>query len=123
MARSNLSGSTILLVEDELLISMDISDALHDVGAIVHACMSVTQALASLGEMNFSAAVIDYRLGDGDAGELCQRLTDLGVPFVIYSGYREVDEVCRKWGVIPKPASPQALIARVIALLPALPGA
>ncbi|CFX02246.1 protein of unknown function [Candidatus Filomicrobium marinum] len=117
MSRSNLEGYSILLVEDEPLIAMDIADELEGHGARVHNVPSVDEALTILASAAVSAAVLDYRLADGTADELCQRLTDMGIPFVIYSGYTEVEGVCGKWGVIRKPAAPNALVGMVIARL------
>lgn len=117
MSRTNLEGCTILLVEDEPLIAMDIADELMMQGAQVHNVASVDDARAILDEATVSAAVLDYRLADGTADELCERLTDMGIPFVIYSGYTEVEGACSKWGIVRKPAAPSALVGMIIARL------
>jgi hypothetical protein len=59
---------------------------------------------------DLSAAVLDFGLSDGEAGELCQRLNGRGVPYVLYSGYGHVGEACRGGLIVPKPARPGTLI-------------
>lgn len=121
MSRTNLEGCQILLVEDEPLIAMDIAEELMAHGAHVHNVASVNEALAILDTKTVSAAVLDYRLADGTADELCQRLSDMNIPFVIYSGYTEVEGACSKWGIIRKPAAPSALVGMVMVRLQILP--
>ena len=59
-------GCTILLVEDEPLIAFDIASELQRSGAWFK-CRRVEQALAFLDDVGLSAAMLDYRLGDGAA--------------------------------------------------------
>ena len=55
-----------------------------------------------------SGAILDYRLGDGDAAELCARLHQRGVPFVIYTGYDDVPAPCE--GVIVHKSTGDAVL-------------
>jgi DNA-binding response OmpR family regulator len=118
VARINLDGCNILLAEDEPLIAFDIAGELQRAGAKVHSAGSVEQALAFLDEVSLSAAILDYRLGEGTADDICAKLTKRGIPFVVYSGYTEVEGACSKWGILPKPAAAPTLVAMVMALLP-----
>jgi DNA-binding response OmpR family regulator len=119
VSRPSLDDCPLLLVEDDPLIALDIADTLRAAGARVFSAASVREALAMLDGLSLSAAVIDYRLGDGTADDLCERLTEMGIPFVIYSGCIEIEGACNKWGIISKPAAPATLVAMVVALLPA----
>ena len=86
MRHPNLTSSTILVVEDEPLISMDISSALEDAGAAVQVASCVDEALFLADEQTFDGAVIDFSLGDRTAQSLCDVLVSSGVPIVIYTG-------------------------------------
>ena len=45
MAGSELEGLSILIVEDELLVAMDIADAFESIGAITAIATTLEQAL------------------------------------------------------------------------------
>jgi hypothetical protein len=42
-----------------------------------------------------AVAILDHVLRDGDSTRLCERLTDRGIPFVIYNGFNKVDGACK----------------------------
>jgi DNA-binding response OmpR family regulator len=64
-----------------------------------------------------AAAILDHALGDGDSSQLCARLKERDIPFVIYSGFSKVDGVCSDGPLVQKPASTDVLIATVEGLL------
>ena len=82
-----LRGRSILVVEDEPLIGMDIRAALEDAGAFVTATTTVRHALILIEHDGLAGAIMDHALGDGDSTELCVRLKARGIPYVTYSGY------------------------------------
>jgi DNA-binding response OmpR family regulator len=114
---SNLAGRTILIVEDEPLIAMDIVDALKSAGASVTTTMSSQHALILVEHDGLDAAIIDHGLGDGDSGQLCAGLKERDIPFVVYSGFSKIEGVCAEAPLVKKPASPDVLIATVEGLL------
>jgi hypothetical protein len=62
-----------------------------------------------------SAAVIDHALVDGDTTELRKKLARLGIPFILYSGFTDVEGT--DGGVhIAKPATADVLIETLMAL-------
>ena len=61
MNRANLAGQTILVVEGEPLVALDLRAALEQAGAEVVEARNAAQALARIGEFNFTAAVVDWR--------------------------------------------------------------
>lgn len=70
---------------------------------------------------NLSAAVVDYRLGDGDGAALCKHLRARGLPFVVYTGYPNVPDVCRSGIILAKPAGVDRVMNALVELLvPAL---
>ena len=62
-----LRGRSILVVEDEVLIGMDIRTALEEAGAHVTATTTVHHALILVEHDGLAAAIIDHALRDGDS--------------------------------------------------------
>jgi DNA-binding response OmpR family regulator len=60
-----LAGHRVLIVEDELLIALDIADALKGAGAEVVVSRTVGDALSQAETQSFTAAAIDLVLYDG----------------------------------------------------------
>jgi CheY-like chemotaxis protein len=104
-----LSGRSILVVEDEPLIALDLRNTFESAGAYVFASTQHPHALQLAGHPDLSAAVLDYRLGQEDTTAICARLEQCGVPFVFYCGYDDVREQCPHAVRVPKPASPLEL--------------
>ena len=103
MERSPLDGCSILVVEDEPLIAMDIELAFEGCGADVAVASTVKDAL-QLVDDGFSLGVLDHGLSDGHSTELYEHLSERGVPFIIYTGHK-VPEGDRNGGVVvSKPA-------------------
>ena len=119
MAIDRLDAQTILVVEDEPFILLEIQRILEEVGARVLTARSVREALALLSAERFTASILDYRLQGGTADDLCHQLTARRIPFVIYSGYSNVEGECTKWEIVSKPADPQLLVSRVLSVLTA----
>jgi len=117
MASTSLVGRSILIVEDEPLIALDIVAAFAKVGALAFNARTLTEALQMVAQVGLSAAVLDFGLGDNDAEPVCRRLTEREIPFVLHSGYTHASDACRGGTVVPKPASPSTLITTVAALL------
>jgi DNA-binding response OmpR family regulator len=116
-----LTGHTILVVEDEPLIAFDIEQSLYEAGALVLTAHTLADALRSVADSRLSAAVVDYRLNDGDSTELCERLRTQGLPFVVFTGYSDIPEVCQRSVVVSKPASAGSVVSALEGLLvPAL---
>jgi DNA-binding response OmpR family regulator len=116
---SNLTGRSILIVEDEPLVALDIAEGFRAAGASVLMAHKLEDGLRLAGHPDLSAAVLDYGFGDGDGAALCARLKARAVPFVLHSGYSHVDEACKAGAVVPKPASPPTLVAAITQLLDA----
>ena len=112
---TSLAGRKVLIVEDEPLIALDIQTAFQQTGAMPVAAHTLAQARRLVEPNDLSAAVLDFGLGDGDADELCQRLADRAIPFVLHSGYSHTGPACRV--SIPKPATTDLLIDAVEKLL------
>jgi DNA-binding response OmpR family regulator len=114
---TSLAGRTILIVEDEPLISLDIVTTFRSAGATAVAARSLAEAHRLVERKDLSAAVLDFGLGDGDAEQLCHRLTERHVPFVLHSGYSHTTAAFRTGVSVPKPARCDDLIRAVLDLL------
>ena len=111
--KGSLTGRSILIVEDEPLIVMDITQALEDSGAELTTTNTLRHALLLVEHDGLSAAILDHSLGDGSSSFLCARLKERGIPFLIYSGWERVEGACKGAPHIFKPASNQVLLAAV----------
>jgi DNA-binding response OmpR family regulator len=121
MERPKLNGRTILVVEDEPLIALDIVQAFQTAGAQVTMTTSLKHALILVEHDGLAVAILDHALNDGDSTLLYSRLKERDIPFVIYSGFPEVNGIAAGAPVVSKPAKADVLIATVEALLPSEP--
>jgi DNA-binding response OmpR family regulator len=112
-----LAGRSVLVVEDEPIIAMDILQGLKAAGASVSKAGSLYDALREVERPNLSAAVLDHGLNDGDASQICDRLDKRNIPFVVYSGYNYVEGPCSEGEHVRKPVRPEVLVAAVADLL------
>ena len=117
MPRPNLKGCTILVVEDEPLIVMDISMAFDGTGAHLTTTNTVKHARLLVEHDGLSAAILDRALTDGDSTSLCTRLTERGVPYLMYSGFKTLDNACKGAPHLMKPASHEQLLNAMEALI------
>ena len=86
-ARSDARPS-ILVVEDEILIALDIGQILADAGFdIVGPARSAAQALDLISRDGCEAAVLDVNLGCETSERVALALKERGLPFVALSGY------------------------------------
>jgi hypothetical protein len=74
-----LVGRSILIVEDEPLIALDIQREFEAAGARVVLKRSLQSALVAVEEDAPSAAILDHALPDGDSSLLCGRLKERNV--------------------------------------------
>ena len=118
-----LTGKPVLVVKDEILVSMLVEDELRQAGAtVLGPAPSVGDALrlveAAAADGGISAAVLDINLDGQRVEPVADRLAALGVPFLFATGY---GEGCDTGGhgaapILHKPFAPEKLIAAVEAL-------
>ena len=86
--RLSLAGKRVLVVEDEPLIGMVLTDYLSDAGCIpVGPAQNVDRALALIREETFDAALVDGNLAGRSVDEIAVALTQKGKPFAFVTGY------------------------------------
>lgn len=117
MEHPALRGRSILVIEDEALIGMDIREALEKAGATVTATTTVRHALILVEHDGLSGAIMDHALADGDSTELCVRLKARGIPYISYSGYEPVKGASLDAPHVSKPATMDVLLSTLAALL------
>lgn len=79
---------TILLVENEPLIAMDLEEMLHSSGfEPVDHVVSCANALAWLDRSAARLVILDLIVSDGATTPVAERLMATGTPFIVYSGY------------------------------------
>ena len=86
--RGPLAGKTILIVEDEPLIALDLHAALRAAGAGLIAATTTLEALSLIRRNEISAAIVDVALGEGDSRDVCQALFHRSIPLVFHTGHR-----------------------------------
>ena len=117
MQRPSLEGRSILVVEDEPLIVMDITQAFEATGAALTTTNTLKHALILVEHDGLSGAILDHALGGENSSLLCARLKERGIPFMIYSGYTTVEGPCKDALHISKPAADGALVTAMEGLI------
>ena len=112
MKSPSLEGRSILIVEDEPLIVMDITQAFEGRAALT-ATNALHQALILVEHDGLAGAILDHALGDGDSTKLYERLTERGIPYIIYSGFDAVEGAPKAALYVRKPAAPGELVAKM----------
>src|ERR1700730_9247572 len=85
MDRADLTGQTILLVEEQPIVALDLKTALEDAGAKVVTARDAAEALASIGRFAFTSAVLDLRPSSDDHRKIARALNKKGVRFVFHA--------------------------------------
>jgi DNA-binding response OmpR family regulator len=107
-----LAGKSILIIEDELLIAMTVEYLLNEAGAAaVTITSSIAQAQTALMEGSYDAAVVDFRLPDGNASVLIDTLSGREIPVLVTTGDSFVQpDLSKRVAVLRKPYSYRDLI-------------
>lgn len=121
-------GCTILLLEDEPLILMDLELAAQDNGCVCLVATRVDQAFAHLHKADPlpDVAVLDVTLQDGETClPVARELERLGIPYILHSG--DLDRHNENIGqleaeLMSKPASSDQVIAAAMRCLRDPPG-
>ena len=87
-----LSGRSILVVEDEMLVLMNIESALTDLGCTATSAGTIEDALTLIDETGFDAAMLDVNLRGEQSYPVADALARKGIPFVFSTGYGHHDE-------------------------------
>jgi len=113
-----LSGRRLLLVEDEMILALDLSDIVEGFGCTVVVASRVSNALAVLQDTTFDAAILDLNLAGDMAYPIADELDRLGVPFIFTTGYgtEGVDANYQAHSVLSKPYTQREVLAALLRL-------
>jgi DNA-binding response OmpR family regulator len=116
-----LDGKTILIVEDEALLALDLMYAMEDMGArVVGPCYRLKAALASAREVPVDGAVLDVDLAGDAVFPLADELVKARVPFIFHTGRQNPQDLMSRYSgarVCPKPTSPDSVAAELSKLI------
>jgi CheY-like chemotaxis protein len=120
-SRPLLDGLSVLVVEDEAIISFLLEDMLEELGAahIRHAS-NVQTALRMLDEKQPDLAVLDVNLGGERVYPVAERLDANGIVFIFTTGYGR-DGIDPRWHakhVVQKPFNIDMIKRALDAVLP-----
>ncbi|CAN5879090.1 response regulator [soil metagenome] len=88
MSAPDLAGLRVLVVEDEMMVSMLIEDMLTDLGCIVVGpAARLDEAIALAESEQIDCAVLDVNLGGQPIFPLADILRAKGAPFAFATGY------------------------------------
>jgi DNA-binding response OmpR family regulator len=114
---STLNGRSILIVEDNPMIVMDITLAFENTGAHVTTTNTLKHALLLVEHDGLAGAILDHSLGNDKSTLLYKRLKERGIPFIIYSGYPSIEGDSYGATYIAKPARHEVLVAAMEELI------
>lgn len=119
-ADHTLSGTRILIAEDDPIQALNVRETLRQAGAeIVGPCATVKQTLFMIQSVPVSAALLDVNVRDGEIFPAAHALRERGAGIVFCTGYADVDGLSRDWPnarVLTKPALPRLLISTMYAV-------
>ncbi|MFB0610836.1 response regulator [Aurantiacibacter poecillastricola] len=106
---------TVLVVEDEVIIALDLSETVRDMGFRVegpyatrdHAMIAIDQEMPDF-------AILDVMTADGEVFPLADVLTEAGVPIIFHSGHFTEREIAQRYPdaqAAEKPCPPSKLMA------------
>ena len=86
--RQGLGGKRILIIEDEPLIGMVLTDYLEDAGcAVVGPAQSLDRARTLISTETFDAALVDGNLAGKPVDDIARALGERQIPFAFVTGY------------------------------------
>jgi two-component system, response regulator PdtaR len=84
----------VLVVEDEFIIALDLSETVKDLGYRIDGPYAGNQdAFEGMGEEMPDLAILDVYTADGEVYPLADRLSAAGVPIIFHSGHVPPEEV------------------------------
>lgn len=104
----------VLIVEDEYIIALDLSETVKDLGYDLEGPYTdKANAFAAIEDDLPDCAILDVFTGDGEVYPLADKLVAAGVPIIFHSGHVSPDEVRDRYPdarAYTKPCPPDRLI-------------
>lgn len=110
-AAASLTGD-VMVVEDNIIISMDAEDIMNSLGASsVTVASNVSAALTAIEETNFSFCLLDVNLGTETSEPIAKALEEKNIPFAFATGYGDASEVTKRFEAAPVVQKPYEISA------------
>lgn len=122
MAGTSLEGTRVLLIEDEILLALEIADALSAAGATVsgpHATLAAATEAAQ--SESADLAILDIDLRGEEVFPAARMLRARGIPFLFYTGRPDRETLRSDFAGVPvcvKPINTRRLLEELGKLLP-----
>ena len=104
----------VLVVEDEFIIALDLSETVRDLGYVVDGPYADKEnAFVAIDREMPECAILDINTADGEVYPLADALTDAGVPIIFHSGRVSPSEVMARYPqarACAKPCPPGQLV-------------
>jgi CheY-like chemotaxis protein len=113
LASKPLLDVSVLIVEDEPLIALDLHETLRKAGASIIASTTIDDALSLIRYADISVALLDINLGGRDCSAVCEALAHKSIPFMFHTA-QVLPDIKRHWPRVPaliKPADDDCIIA------------
>ncbi|WP_095588256.1 HWE histidine kinase domain-containing protein [Actibacterium ureilyticum] len=108
---------TALILEDNIVIALEASDILTEIGASdVKLVSTVEEALATIADDQIAFAVLDINLGNHTSLPVAQDMRARNIPFVLATGYGDVESILAEYPqapVVQKPFTSESLARKV----------
>lgn len=92
------SPPRILIMEDEFIVALDLSDMMQDLGfAVEGPYATVADGARALENARPDAAILDVQLADGEVFPLADVLVRLGVPIIFHSGHADSNALLSRY--------------------------
>jgi CheY-like chemotaxis protein len=88
----------ILIMEDEFIVALDLSDMTQDLGFEVEGpYATLAEGTRAVAQHRPDAAILDVQLADGEVFPLADILMQLGVPIIFHSGHAQQSSVLARY--------------------------
>ena len=105
---------TVLVVEDEFIIALDLSETVRDLGYRVEGPFADKEnAFIAIDQEMPDCAILDVQTADGEVYPLADALADAGVPIIFHSGHVAPTDITERYPqaqACAKPCPPDRLI-------------
>jgi PAS domain S-box-containing protein len=96
-----VNGNRVMVVEDEALVAMVVSDAMTELGyQVVGPFSRPPEAIAAVKDNEIAAAILDINLAGTLVYPVAEELTSRGIPFVFVTGYG-IESIDKRFADIP----------------------
>ncbi|GAN69053.1 response regulator [Acetobacter orleanensis] len=116
-----LRDMSILIVEDQFLIAMDVEQALAEHGLTqVRTVSSVREAMQAIRSKRPDLALLDFNLGEETSADIAQALHEANIPFLFATGHARRSMIPTEFQDVPvvrKPYAPATLIREMEKLI------